>query len=227
MDGRIRVFLLDDHELVRRGVAAMLAADDGIEIVGEASSVAEALARIPVATPDVAVLDVRLPDGSGIDVCREVRSTSPQVRCIMLTSLEDDRALFDAMAAGASAYLLKQLRGMDLAGAVRSVAAGHSLLDPLVALRLADRYKDASSTDELVAVLTNQERRVMRLIGEGLSNCEIAAQLLLGENTVKNYVSNVLAKMEMHRRSQVVVYAAKLPADDLAMSGRHPRRAVE
>lgn len=196
---RIRVFLLDDHELVRRGVRAMLSADEDIEVVGEASSVAEALMRIPLLTPDVAVLDVRLPDGSGIDVCREIRFAVPEVRCIMLTSLDDERSVFEAAMAGASGYLLKQLRGTDLAGSVRSVAAGESLLDPHVLTRFVEQFTNARTGEAAIASLTRQESRVVRLIGEGFTNHEIARRMLLGEHTIKDHVSNVLAKLDMAR----------------------------
>lgn len=209
-DRPIRVFLLDDHEIVRRGVADLLSAEADIEIIGEAATAAEALARIPALKPDVAVLDVRLPDGNGVEVCREIRSSMPEVRCLMLTSFADDEALFDAIMAGAAGYVLKQIRGNDLVSAVRSVAAGESLLDPSATARVLDRLRHGEQRDPRLDSLTDQERRILELIGEGLTNREIGARMFLAEKTVKNYVSNLLAKMGMERRTQVAVYAAKL-----------------
>ncbi|MEP7054970.1 MAG: response regulator transcription factor [Actinomycetota bacterium] len=209
-DVPVRVFLLDDHEVVRRGVADLLNAEPDIEVVGEAGTAAEALARIPALRPNVAVLDVRLPDGNGVEVCRDIRSSMPQVKCLMLTSFADDEALFDAIIAGAAGYVLKQIRGTDLVSAVRSVAAGESLLDPSATARVLDRLRHGQKRDPRLESLTEQERRILELIGEGLTNREIGARMFLAEKTVKNYVSNLLAKMGMERRTQVAVYAAKL-----------------
>jgi two-component system response regulator DevR len=206
----VRIFLLDDHEVVRRGVADLLRGEPGFEIVGEASTAAEAIARIPALKPDVAVLDVRLPDGNGVEVCREVRSRVPDLACLMLTSFADDEALFDAIMAGASGYVLKQIRGNDLIHAVRTVAGGESLLDPAATARVLERLRHGEPTDPRLASLTDQERRILELIGEGLTNREIGERMFLAEKTVKNYVSNLLAKMGMERRTQVAAYAAKL-----------------
>jgi DNA-binding NarL/FixJ family response regulator len=206
----IRVFLLDDHEVVRRGVRELLDAEDDIEVVGEADTAERALARLPAVRPDVAILDVRLPDGDGVEVCREIRSRFDDVACVMLTSFSDDDALVQAVVAGASGYLLKQLRGNDIVAAVRRVAAGESLLDPDVAQRVADRLRDPPAEDERLARLTGQERRILDLIADGLTNRQIAAELFLAEKTVKNYVSNLLAKLGMERRTQAAVFAARL-----------------
>jgi two-component system response regulator DevR len=214
--GKITVFLLDDHEVVRRGVHDMLAAEEDIEVVGEAGTAAEALARIPATRPDVAVLDVRLPDGNGVEVCREVRSRDEQVRCLMLTSYSDDEALFNAIMAGASGYVLKGIRGSELVTAVRDVAAGRSLLDPVATQRVLDRLRSGAATatrsDEPLARLTEQERRILDLIGEGLTNRAIGERLHLAEKTIKNYVSGLLAKLGMERRSQAAAYVARLRA---------------
>ena len=209
----IRVFLLDDHEIVRRGVAELLAAEDDIEIVGEASTVAEALRRIPAADPDVAVLDGRLPDGSGVDVCREVRSDRPDIRCLILTSYDDDEAILAAVLAGASGYVLKQIRGSNLIDAVRQVAAGHSLLDPAVTDRVLRRLREGNAPDPRLASLNAQERRILDLITEGLTNRQIGERLFLAEKTVKNNVSSLLAKLGMQRRTQVAVFGASLKKD--------------
>jgi DNA-binding NarL/FixJ family response regulator len=207
----IRVFLLDDHEVVRRGVAELLAVEPDLHVVGEASTAAEAVARAPAARPDVAVLDVRLPDGDGITVCRELRSRLPELRCLMLTSFSDDDALFDAIMAGASGYVLKQIRGSDLVGAVRTVASGQSLLDPRATARVLDRMRSAAArTDDPLAALTEQERTVLELIGEGLTNREIGERMFLAEKTVKNYVSHLLAKLGMQRRTQAAILATEL-----------------
>ena len=206
---RIRVFLLDDHEVVRRGVAELLGAEPDLEVVGEAGTAAEALARVPALRPDVAVLDVRLPDGDGVSVCRELRSAMPDLACLMLTSFADDEALFDAILAGAAGYVLKQIRGADLVGAVRTVAAGGSLLDPKAAATVMQRLREPAPTDPL-AGLSDQERRILELIGEGLTNKDIGERMFLAEKTVKNYVSNVLAKLGLQRRTQVAVLATEL-----------------
>ena len=212
--GHIRVFLLDDHEVVRRGVHELLSLEDGIEIVGEAGTAAEALARIPATRPDVAVLDVRLPDGSGVEVCREIRSQQPEIKCLMLTSFSDDEALFDAIMAGAAGYVLKAIRGTDLLSAVRDVAAGKSLLDPVATGQVLARLREGNQEDERLSGLTKQERRILDLIGEGMTNRQIGNELHLAEKTVKNYVSSLLAKLGMERRTQAAAYVAKLHAEE-------------
>lgn len=214
-DGKISVFLLDDHEVVRRGVHEMLSVEPDIEVVGEAGTAAEALARIPATRPDVAVLDVRLPDGSGVEVCREIRSRDDTVRCLMLTSFADDEALFDAIMAGASGYVLKAIRGDELLRAVRDVAAGKSLLDPVATARVLERLRDGGGArpDERLSRLTAQERRILELIGEGLTNRQIGERLYLAEKTVKNYVSGLLSKLGMQRRSQAAAFVARMQAE--------------
>ena len=209
----IRVFLLDDHEIVRRGLAELIGVEDDLEVVGEAGTAAEALHRIPAARPDVAVLDVRLPDGSGVEVCRDVRDSLPGVRCLMLTSYADDEALFDAIMAGASGYVLKEIRGNDLVDAIRQVAAGRSLLDPAATQRVLERLRKGQEHDEKLDSLTEQERRILDLIGEGLTNRQIGERLHLAEKTVKNYVSSLLAKMGMERRTQAAAYVARKEAE--------------
>jgi len=206
----ITVFLLDDHEVVRRGVRDLLEAEPDIEVVGEAGTAASALARIPALRPDVAVLDVRLPDGDGVSVCREIRSKMPEVACLMLTSFGDDEALFDAIMAGAAGYVLKQIRGTDLIGAVRTVASGQSMLDPRVAGQLMTRLRDQSARRDPLPGLSGQERRILELIGEGLTNRQIGERMFLAEKTVKNYVSTLFAKLGMKRRTQAAAYAARL-----------------
>jgi DNA-binding NarL/FixJ family response regulator len=208
----VRVFLLDDHEIVRRGVKELLESEGDLEVVGEAGTAAEALARIPPTRPDVAVLDVRLPDGDGVQVCREIRSAHPEIHCLMLTSFADDEALFQAIMAGASGYVLKQIKGADVVEAVRAVAAGRSLLDPSVTARVVERLRNGQEEDELLARLSPQERNILRLIADGLTNRQIAEQVHLAEKTVKNYVSNLLSKLGMERRTQAAVYAARLGA---------------
>jgi DNA-binding NarL/FixJ family response regulator len=204
----IRVFLLDDHEIVRMGVRDLLEAEPGITVIGEAGTAASALARIPALKPDVAILDIRLPDGDGVSVCREIRSKMPQLACLMLTSFSDDEALFDAIMAGAAGYVLKQIRGTDLVGAVRTIASGQSLLDPEAASRVMRRMRDQATADDPLAGLTDQERRILALIGEGLTNRQIGDRLFLAEKTVKNYVSALFAKLGMQRRAQAAAYAA-------------------
>jgi DNA-binding NarL/FixJ family response regulator len=211
----IRVFLLDDHEIVREGLRALLEAQLDCEVVGEASTAAEALARIPPLAPDVAVLDVRLPDGDGVEVCREVRAAQPDVRCLMLTSFADDEALFQAIVAGASGYVLKQIKGTDIVDAVRRVAGGESLLDPDATRRVLERIRNPPDEDQRLASLTPQERRILGYITDGLTNRQIADQMFLAEKTVKNYVSNLLAKLGMERRTQAAVFGARLPLDRL------------
>ena len=209
-EGPIRVFLVDDHEIVRRGVRDLLEMDDEIEVVGEAGSVDEALRRVPACRPDVAVLDVRLPDGNGVELCRELRSANEELRCVILTSFGDDEALFDAIMAGASAYVLKQVRGSDLVDAVRRVGAGQSLLDPALTARVLERIRKGHDEPDDAQRLTPQERRILDLLGEGLSNREIGERMHLAEKTVRNYVSNLLAKLGMNRRTEAAAYAARL-----------------
>jgi two-component system, NarL family, response regulator DevR len=206
----VGVFLLDDHEVVRRGVAELLETEPDLRVVGEASTAAEALARVPAVRPDVAVLDVRLPDGDGVTVCRELRSRLPELRCLMLTSFADDEALFDAIMAGASGFVLKQIRGTDLVSAVRTVAGGQSLLDPRTTARVLERMRSAATAADPLAELSEQERAVLELIGEGLTNREIGERLFLAEKTVKNYVSHLLAKLGMQRRTQAAILATEL-----------------
>jgi DNA-binding NarL/FixJ family response regulator len=206
----IKVFLLDDHEVVRRGVRDMLEMTADIVVVGEAASAAEAIQLVPTVMPDVAVLDVRLPDGDGVSVCRELRSQLPQLACLMLTSFSDDEALFEAIMAGASGYVLKQIRGADLVSAIKQVSAGHSMIDPETTAQVMARLRSGAPTDDPVAELTDQERRILDLIGDGLTNRQIGERLFLAEKTVKNYVSNLLAKLGMQRRTQAAVLASKL-----------------
>ncbi|TSD53782.1 response regulator transcription factor [Aeromicrobium piscarium] len=202
---RTRIFLLDDHEVVRRGIRDLLEDEPDLTVVGEAGTAADALARVPAVAPDVAVLDARLPDGSGIEVCREIRRRQPDVAVLILTSYEDDDALFEAISAGAAGFLLKQVRGTDLIDAVRRVAAGQSLLDPAVTHAVLERLR-AQPQDPL-SELSDQERRVFVHLREGSSNREIAEAMVLSEKTVKNYVSTILAKLGLERRAQVVVFA--------------------
>ena len=206
----IRVFLLDDHEIVRRGLVDLLSSTTDIVVVGEAATAADALRRIPAARPDVAILDARLPDGNGIDVCRDIRSALPDLRCLILTSYDDDEALFAAVMAGASGYLLKQIGGNSLTDAVRAVAAGRSLMDPAVTGKLLDRLRHPAQPDPRVSELTPREREILDLIAEGLSNKQIGARLFLAEKTVKNYVSSLLAKLHMQRRTQAAVFGADI-----------------
>jgi two-component system response regulator DevR len=206
----VRVFLLDDHEIVRRGVRELLEADDDVEVVGEAGTAAEALARIPAAKPDVAVVDMRLPDGNGVEVCREVRSRDASIQCLILTSFSDDEALFDSIMAGAAGYLLKQIKGTDLVDAIRRVASGQSLLDPNVTTRVLERLRKGPEEDERLARLTDRERKILDLIAEGMTNRQIGERLFLAEKTVKNYVSNLLSKLGMERRTEAAVFSALL-----------------
>jgi two-component system response regulator DevR len=209
-DRPIRVFILDDHELVRRGLTDLLTTTNDLTIVGEAATAADALHRIPAAAPDVALLDARLPDGSGIDVCREIRSCYPNVRCLILTSYDDDEALFAAVMAGASGYLLKQIGGNNLLEGIRQVAAGRSLLDPAVTEKLLDRLRNPVQPDPVAGSLTAREREILDLIADGYTNRQIGERLFLAEKTVKNYVSGLLTKLGMQRRTQVAVYGATL-----------------
>src|SRR5277367_4891071 len=210
---QITVFLLDDHEIVRRGVRDMLESEGDITVVGEAGTASSALARIPALRPDVAVLDVRLPDGDGVTVCREIRSLMPEVACLMLTSFADDDALMDAVMAGAAGYVLKQIRGTDLVGAVRTVATGQSILDPGAAGQLMARLRGRSAKTDPLAGLTPQEKRILELIGEGLTNRQIGERMFLAEKTVKNYISGLFAKLGMERRTQAAAYAARVFAE--------------
>ena len=205
----VRIFLLDDHEVVRRGIKDLLEVEGEFEVVGEASTAAEALARVPAVRPRVAVLDVRLPDGDGVSVCRDLRSRMPELSCLMLTSFADDEALFDAIMAGASGYLLKQVSGMDLVGAVRTVAAGGSLLDPKLTAAVMTRLRTGDRRDPL-ASLTAQERRILDLIGAGLTNRQIGERMFLAEKTVKNYVSSLMSKLGVERRVQAAVLVSEL-----------------
>lgn len=209
----IRVFLMDDHEIVRRGLAELIGLESDMEIVGEAGTTTEAMHRIPAARPHVAVLDVRLPDGNGVEVCRDVRSLMPEVHCLMLTSYSDDEALFDAIMAGASGYALKDIRGGDLVDAIRQVAAGKSLLDPLATTRVLERLRNGQKQDSRLDALTDQEKRILDLIGEGLTNRQIGDQMHLAEKTIKNYVSSLLAKLGMERRTQAAAFVARMSAE--------------
>ena len=210
MTAKIRAFLVDDHELVRRGLRDLLGTAEDIEVVGEASSVSEALVAITAAVPDVAILDVRLPDGNGVELCREIRSATPSVQCLMLTSYADDEALLAAVMAGAAGFVLKQILGHNLVAAVRTVGSGGSLLDAGSTAALMARLRaDGNGTDPL-AELTGQEREVFALVGEGMTNRQIAEKMFLAEKTIKNYVSRILAKLDLERRTQVAVMATKL-----------------
>ncbi|MFK0175131.1 response regulator [Streptomyces xanthochromogenes] len=214
----VRVFLLDDHEVVRRGLHDLLDSQPGIEVVGEASTAEQALARGPALRPDVAVLDVRLPDGDGISVCRELRSRMPDLACLMLTSFDDEDALLDAIMAGAAGYVLKEIKGSDLVSAVRTVATGQSMLDPATTARLMRSLRDPEADnppqDRRLAALSERERSVLRLIGEGLTNRQIAGQLYLSEKTVKNHISRLLSKLGVERRVQAAVIAAQAHEHD-------------
>ena len=207
----IRVFLLDDHEVVRRGIAALLESSGDIEVIGESGSAPEAARRIPALRPDVAVLDARLPDGSGIDVCRDIRSADPSIQALILTSYQDDEALFSAIMAGAAGYVLKQIRGTDLVDAIRRVAAGQSLLDPAVTQQVLTRIREGNErAPSELARLTDQERRILELIAQGLTNRQIGEAMFLAEKTVKNYVSSLLSKLGLERRTQAAILATKL-----------------
>jgi len=206
----VKVFLVDDHEVVRRGLIDLLSADDDLEVVGEAGSVSQALARIPALQPDVAILDVRLPDGNGIELCRDLLSMLPDLRCLMLTSFTSDEAMLDAILAGASGFVIKDIKGMELAAAIKEVGAGRSLLDNRAAAALMAKLRqDADHADPLSA-LSDQERVLLNLLGEGLTNKQISERMFLAEKTVKNYVSRLLAKLGMERRTQAAVFISKL-----------------
>lgn len=204
-----RIFLVDDHEVVRRGLRELFEAEEDFVVAGEAATGEQALTRVLAVAPDVAVLDVRLPDADGIEVCREIRSAHPNVACIMLTSVADDEAVYAAILAGAAGYVLKDVKGSDLVDGIRRVASGKSLLDPAVTTRVLDRLRKHEETDEL-AMLSEQERKVLNHIADGLTNRQIGEQMFLAEKTVKNYVSNLLAKLGMSRRTEAAVYAARL-----------------
>jgi two-component system, NarL family, response regulator DevR len=206
----VRIFLLDDHELVRRGIRDLIWVEEDLTVVGEASTAEEALERIPQTKPDVAVLDVRLGEGSGIEVCRDIRSAHPEVACVMLTSFADDEALFASIMAGAAGYVLKQIRGADLVAAIRRVAAGESLLDPAVTARVLERLRRPQPEPDPLASLSPQERRILDLIAEGKTNRQIGESMFLAEKTGKNYVSHLLTKLGMERRSEAAAYAARL-----------------
>lgn len=217
-EGPVKVFLLDDHEVVRRGLRDLLDAEPDITVVGEAGTAEQALARGPALRPDVAVLDVRLPDGDGIGVCRELRSRMPDLACLMLTSFDDEDALLDAIMAGAAGYVLKQIKGSDLVSAVRTVATGQSMLDPATTARLMRSLRDPEAAvrephDARLAALTERERAVLELIGDGLTNRQIAKRLYLSEKTVKNHISRLLGKLGVERRVQAAVIAAQVHED--------------
>lgn len=206
----VKVFLVDDHEVVRRGLVDLLGADPELDVVGEAGSVAEAMARVPAARPDVAVLDVRLPDGNGIELCRDLLSRMPDLRCLILTSYTSDEAMLDAILAGASGYVVKDIKGMELARAVKDVGAGRSLLDNRAAAALIAKLRGAAEKQDPLSGLTDQERTLLGLLSEGLTNKQIADRMFLAEKTVKNYVSRLLAKLGMERRTQAAVFATEL-----------------
>ena len=201
----ITVFLVDDHELARRGIAGLLEAEADIEVIGEASTAAQARSRILATRPDVAVLDVRLPDGSGIDVCREIRSKDPAIQCLMLTAYDDDEAIYAAVIAGAAGYVLKDIRGAGLVDSVRKIAAGKSLLDPALTAKVVERMRGGAAGDPRLASLSVREKQIMALIADGLTNREIGLRLSLAEKTVKNYVSGLLSKLGLQRRTQAAV----------------------
>jgi two-component system response regulator DevR len=207
----IRVFLLDDHELVRRGIRELLESEGDIVVVGESGSAQEATRRIPALRPDVAILDGRLPDGSGIDVCRDIRSVDPSIKALILTSYDDDDALFAAIMGGASGYILKQVRGNDFVDTVRRVAAGQSTLDPAMTAQVLERVRSGPPRDKQLEGLTAQEQRILELIGEGMTNRQIAERMYLAEKTVKNYVSSMLAKLGLSSRTQAAIFATKHP----------------
>lgn len=206
----VKVFLVDDHEVVRRGLIDLLGTDPELDVVGEAGSAAEAMARIPAAKPDVAVLDVRLPDGNGIELCRDLLSRMPDLRCLILTSYTSDEAMLDAILAGASGYVVKDIKGMELARAVKDVGAGRSLLDNRAAAALMAKLRGTTDKPDPLSGLTDQERTLLGLLSEGLTNKQIADRMFLAEKTVKNYVSRLLAKLGMERRTQAAVFATEL-----------------
>ena len=228
----VRVFLVDDHEVVRRGLIDLLGADPELDVVGEGGSVAEAMARIPAANPDVAVLDVRSPDGNGIELCRDLLSRMPDLRCLILTSYTSDEAMLDAILAGASGYVVKDIKGMELARAVKDVSAGRSLLDNRAAAALMAKLRGTTDKPDPLSGLTDQEWTLLGLLSEGLTNKQIADRMFLAEKTVKNYVSRLLAKLGMERRTQAAVFATELKRpghrarnDDTGDAGMRPLRA--
>ena len=206
----ITVFLVDDHEVVRRGLIDLLSSDPDLDVIGEAGSAAQAMAQIPALRPDVAVLDVRLPDGNGIELCRDLLSAMPDLRCLMLTSFTSDEAMLDAILAGASGYVVKDIKGMELAKAIKDVGAGRSLLDNRAAAALMSKLRGAAERTDPLSGLTDQEKVLLNLLGEGLTNKQIAARMFLAEKTVKNYVSRLLAKLGMERRTQAAVFVSTL-----------------
>jgi DNA-binding NarL/FixJ family response regulator len=209
----IRVFLLDDHDLVREGIRSLLESDDEIEVVGEAGTAVDALTRVPLAKPDVAILDVRLEDGDGIEVCRELRSAMPDLACLMLTSFADDEALYSSVMAGAAGYVLKQIKSRDLIEDVKKVAAGASLMDPRAVAKVVERIANPPKTDPALASLSPQESRILDLIAEGMTNRQIAEAMFLSENTVKNYVTGLLRKLKMSSRTEAAIFATKLKTE--------------
>jgi DNA-binding NarL/FixJ family response regulator len=213
----IRVYLLDDHDVVREGLRFLLERTDDIQVIGESNSAVDAAARIPALRPDVAVLDARLPDGSGIEVCRSVRAVDPTINALILTSYDDDEALFAAIMAGASGYVLKEIKSSDLVSAIRHVADGKSLIDPSLTARVLERVRNGPATAPELAGLTDQELKLLGYIAEGLTNRQIGERMYLAEKTVKNYVSSILAKLGLERRTQAAVLASKLlgPSEDL------------
>jgi DNA-binding NarL/FixJ family response regulator len=213
MSDPIRVYLLDDHDVVREGLRFLLEAQGDIEVIGDSASAVEATARIPALRPDVAILDGRLPDGSGIEVCRAVRGIDPEIKALILTSYDDDEALFAAIMAGASGYVLKEIRSNDLVNAVRQVAAGNSLIDPSLTAKVLERVRNGNAVAPELADLTDQERLILGHIAEGMTNRQIAEQMFLAEKTVKNYVSSILSKLGLERRTQAAVLASKLLGD--------------
>jgi two-component system response regulator DevR len=218
----LHVFLVDDHEVVRAGLRSLIESSEDMTVVGEAGTVGDALVRIPLAKPDVAILDVRLPDGSGIEVCRQIRSDHPEIACLMLTSYADDEALLAAIMAGAAGYVLKQVGGIDLVADIRKVGGGGTLLDPKLTARVLERLRRGPQEDERLASLTAQERKILDRIAEGRTNRQIGEELFLAEKTVKNYVSNLLAKLGMERRTEAAVFATKLAERRSALDRQEP-----
>ncbi|MDA8310470.1 MAG: response regulator transcription factor [Actinomycetota bacterium] len=218
----LRIFLVDDHEVVRAGLRALIESEEDLTVAGEAGTVHDALVRVPLAKPDVAILDVRLPDGSGIEVCRQIRSDHPEIACLMLTSYADDEALLAAVMAGAAGYLLKQVGGTDLLADIRKVGAGGTLLDPKLTERVLERLRRGPQEDKRLASLTAQERRILDHIAEGKTNRQIGEELFLAEKTVKNYVSNLLAKLGMERRTEAAVFATKLHERQSSLDRQEP-----
>lgn len=214
MTGTIHVYLLDDHEVVRHGLRALMEASGDMEVVGESGSAVEAAHRIPAARPDVAVLDARLPDGSGIEVCRTIRSIDPNIKALILTSYDDDEALFSAIMAGASGYLLKEVNSSGLLDAIRHVGAGHSLIDPALTARVLERVRHPVTVAPELEALTGQEMTLLAHIAEGLTNKQIGERMFLSEKTVKNYVSSVFVKLGVESRTQAALLAVRLLGPD-------------